>query len=157
MELPHYTLYIRRLTRLPMRATVVILLSWLAILLVQLSIPSSILMKEREYAVLGILLLGHFVLFHTIATGMSALTENMHGIWGWHVAPLDNSKVLLGTLAATGVAAIIPALGLIAYISLYAFSTLDYGLWTNMLKPLSGYPFSPTATGPVSISSCCFS
>jgi hypothetical protein len=80
----------------------------------------------------AVLVMGHFALFYAIAAGMRAVTDDVRGgLWGWHVAPLSNSRVLAGAFLGTLGAAVVPLVGLLAFMPL---ATLYSGSAYEMLN-----------------------
>ena len=150
MELPHLTLFIRRMWRTPGRIAVAFLLAWLGmVLLIQLNpdlelglIGWRATTRDLINFLTAILLLGYFALFYVIAAGMRAVVDDVRGgIWGWHVAPVGSTRVLAGALLSTVCTSIIPLAGLLAFAPLASMSAGDSYILTNGQLGLDMFSF----------------
>lgn len=151
MELPHLTLFVRRMWRTPGRIAVIFLLAWLGLVLLIQASP------DFEFDMIGwqatindiiniytsILAIGYFALFYVIAVGMRAIVDDVRGgIWGWHVAPIGNARVLAGALLSTACTSIIPLAGLMAFAPLASMCAGDSYILTNGQLGLDMFSFA---------------
>jgi hypothetical protein len=149
MDLPHLTLFIRRMWRTPGRTAMLFLLFWLGLVLLVQYNPDlqfgswQAADRDRINILMAVMLLGHFALFYVIATGMRAVVDDVRGgIWGWHVAPVGNAHVLAGALLSTAGISIIPLAGLMAFAPLAAMCAGDSHMVTNGQLGLDMFSFA---------------
>ncbi|MBN2082855.1 hypothetical protein JW859_11715 [bacterium] len=150
MELPHLTLALRRMRRTPGRTAITILLCWLALVLLESNLPNWpvrflnacfstnmawLAVNYLHFIYLSIVLAGFFVLYLAIANGMRTLVDDVRGGLGsWYLTPVPSSRVLLGVLAGTALATVVPAVGLLAYLPLAVIAQLT-GMITSYEYP----------------------
>ncbi|MCC7477302.1 hypothetical protein IT575_02490 [bacterium] len=121
-ELPHLTLYWRRLLRTPARGLIVFLLAWLVLIAGLLMVQADAAAGVPGLANFGLRLLpasaalaAHFGLLYAAAEGMRNLqTDERDGVGGWQSSPIGEQPALRGVLISSLLGCAAPALVLAA-------------------------------------------
>lgn len=132
MELPHFTLFWRRLLRKSGSGQIRIALFWLVASTLALfpsreSFPYMGQSELKQYTVFLLILVGHFLVYRVIASTMQlAVDETKGGAIGWFSTLVGTPEALLGTLLATVLLSAMPYVGLCLFqIFALAESRLD--------------------------------
>jgi len=146
VELPHLSLYIRRALRRPSTGTMYILVLWAAMFAARFSGGNQIILPAYYWLTpfdLGTLciLIGNFVLYFVIARQMGRLARGEDGREpDWYATPISDGAAVLGALATTGLAALIPLALLVVFVLLDAHtagtSWPEFGpaLWFSLIR-----------------------